>query len=59
MEEQNRVLLGTIVESKLRETPSPTPSLNIGAQAQQQRMIAVEQQRRRMIDELDRQIQEK
>lgn len=41
MEEQNRMLLGNIVENKLREGPSPTPSLNIGMQAQTERMMAV------------------
>jgi hypothetical protein len=41
MEEQNRMLLGNIVESKLREGPTATPSLNIGMQAQTERMKAV------------------
>ena len=41
MEEQNRMLLGNIVESKLRENPAPTPSLNIGIQTQTERRMAV------------------
>jgi hypothetical protein len=35
MEEQNKHLLNTLVDSKIREGYQVTPSLNIGAQAQQ------------------------
>jgi hypothetical protein len=62
VESENRHLFSDIVDSEVRQGHKQTRAglgLDIGHQAQVERLQRVAEDRRRMVDELDRQIQEK